>query len=76
MLARAGTSRAVVSLPCQVMTKRILARGLSSGRIDDNEEAIRKRLVTYRQSTMLIIDEFKSRGKLREINSDQSIGEC
>lgn len=56
------------------MTARIMERGLSSGRIDDNEEAIRKRLVTYHESTMPIIKEFESRGKLREINSDQTIG--
>ena len=59
----------------QVMTTRIMERGLSSGRIDDNEEAIRKRLVTYRESTMPIIKEFEARGKLREVNSDQTVGE-
>jgi len=56
------------------MTARIMERGLSSGRIDDNEEAIRKRLVTYRESTMPIIKEFEARGKLRQVNSDQTIG--
>lgn len=59
----------------QVMTKRILARGVNSGRIDDNEEAIRKRLVTYRESTMPIIREFEERAKLRQVNSDQTVGE-
>lgn len=58
------------------MTARILERGLSSGRIDDNEEAIRKRLATYHESTMPIIKEFEARGKLREVNSDQTIGVC
>lgn len=58
----------------QIMTARIMERGLSSGRIDDNEEAIRKRLVTYRESTMPIIKEFEARGKLREVNSNQTIG--
>lgn len=59
----------------QVMTARIMERGRSSGRIDDNEEAIRKRLVTYHESTMPIIKQFEAMGKLREINSDQTIGE-
>lgn len=58
------------------MTARIMERGLSSGRIDDNEEAIRKRLATYHESTMPIIKEFEARGKLREVNSDQTIGVC
>lgn len=57
------------------MTKRIMERGKSSGRVDDNEEAIRKRLVTYRESTMPIIKEFEARGKMRQVNSDQTIGE-
>eukprot|EP00903_Cladosiphon_okamuranus_P011641 g10949.t1 len=61
--------------PEEVMTARIMERGRSSGRIDDNEEAIRKRLVTYRESTMPIIKEFEARGKLREVNSDQTIDE-
>ena len=56
------------------MMARIMERGKSSGRIDDNAEAIRKRLVTYHESTMPIIREFEARGKLREINSDQTIG--
>lgn len=59
----------------QVMTARIMERGLSSGRIDDNEDAIRKRLITYRESTMPIIKDFQARGKLREVNSDQTVGE-
>lgn len=57
------------------MTQRIMERGKSSGRVDDNEEAIRKRLSTYRESTMPIIKEFEARGKMRQVNSDQSIGE-
>ena len=60
----------------QIMTARIMERGLTSGRLDDNEEAIRKRLVTYRESTMPIIKEFEARGKLREVNSNQTIGAC
>lgn len=56
------------------MMARIMERGKSSGRIDDNAEAIRKRLVIYHESTMPIIREFEARGKLREINSDQTIG--
>ncbi len=63
-----------IALADQIMTARIMERGLSSGRIDDNEEAIRKRLVTYRESTMPIIKEFEARGKLREVNSNQTIG--
>jgi UMP-CMP kinase len=39
-------------VPDQIMTERLLERGKSSGRSDDNEESIRKRLVTYREQTL------------------------
>lgn len=57
------------------MTERILQRGKESGRIDDNEIAIRKRLQTYRESTMPIIEKFESQGQLRKVMADRSVGE-
>lgn len=54
--------------PTATMTERLLHRGLSSGRNDDNEESIRKRLVTYEQSTKPIIEYFRSIGKVREVS--------
>lgn len=41
-----------------------MKRGESSGRIDDNIEAIKKRFDTYVKETKPIIDEFGRRGKL------------
>ncbi|CAM9704127.1 unnamed protein product, partial [Choristocarpus tenellus] len=61
--------------PEDIMAKRIMERGQSSGRIDDNEDAVHKRLTTYHKSTMPIVEKFKERGLLREVDSDQSIGE-
>ncbi len=46
------------------MEKRILKRAESSGRVDDNPEAIKKRFETYIKETKPIIDEFGNRGKL------------
>jgi len=37
------------------MTKRLIKRGETSGRIDDNEETIRKRLVTFHAETTPIL---------------------
>ena len=55
--------------PAAVMTARLLERGKTSGRSDDNEESIRKRLVTYENSTRPIIEYFRSIGKVREVDS-------
>lgn len=39
----------VLSFDCpeKVLVERLLERGKTSGRIDDNEESIKKRLATY-----------------------------
>lgn len=47
-----------------VMQERIMKRGETSGRSDDNAEAALKRFRTYEESTRPIIEHFKKRGKL------------
>jgi len=61
--------------PEEVMERRLLERGKSSGRIDDNIESIRKRFKTFRQETMPIIQHFESLGKTRTVNADRSVDE-
>ncbi|CAM9099152.1 unnamed protein product [Discosporangium mesarthrocarpum] len=61
--------------PEDIMVGRIMERGRSSGRIDDNKEAIRKRLETYRESTMPIVKKFAGQGLLRKVDSNQNIDE-
>jgi UMP-CMP kinase len=61
--------------PHEVMTERLLERGKTSGRSDDNEESVRKRLLTYEQSTRPIIDSFRADGKVREVNSNRPFEE-
>lgn len=61
--------------PEEVMLKRLLKRGETSGRNDDNVESIKKRFKTYRDSTMPIIKHFRDMGKVREIDSTRSEAE-
>ena len=63
----------VLMLDCSeaVMEQRLIRRGQTSGRSDDNIEAIRKRFKTYHQSTMPIIEQFEKIGKVRHVNSDR-----
>jgi adenylate kinase len=56
----------------ETMTNRLLKRGESSGRVDDNEETIRKRLDTFHQVTQPVIDYYEDQGKLKRVNSEQA----
>lgn len=58
--------------PEKVMESRLLKRGETSGRADDNAESIKKRFKTYEQQTKPVIDEFAAQGKLRKVVADKS----
>ncbi|CAF1446892.1 unnamed protein product [Adineta ricciae] len=54
----------------ETMTKRLLHRGQTSGRVDDNEETIKKRLKTFHNQTIPVLDLYERRNKLVEVNSE------
>ena len=49
------------------MLKRLLERGKTSGREDDNEESIKKRFQTYHVTTMPVLDHYNKLGKVVEV---------
>ncbi|KDO19474.1 hypothetical protein SPRG_14657 [Saprolegnia parasitica CBS 223.65] len=53
--------------PEDEMERRLLERGKTSGRTDDNMDAIRKRFATYTESTMPIINHFAAQNKVFHI---------
>ncbi|MBQ2591242.1 MAG: nucleoside monophosphate kinase, partial [Paludibacteraceae bacterium] len=55
------------------LIKRLLERGKTSGRSDDNLETIKKRLDTYNSQTAPVIDFYKEDGKLENIKGVGSI---
>ena len=57
----------------EVMTQRLLSRGATSGRIDDNAESIKKRFRTYQTETMPVILQFEQMDKLRRIDSGEPV---
>ncbi|KQK86025.1 hypothetical protein AAES_37041 [Amazona aestiva] len=59
----------------ETMVKRLLKRGETSGRVDDNEETIKKRLETYYKATEPVITFYKSRGIVRQLNAEGSVDE-
>ncbi len=54
---------------------RLLNRGKTSGRMDDNEEVIRNRLKEYYEKTLPVINFYKEKGLYKEVNSMLSIDE-
>ena len=61
--------------PEAVMERRLLARGESSGRSDDNLESIRKRFRTYVNETVPIIESFREKGKVAHVMADKPVSE-
>lgn len=51
-----------LDVPEDELMKRLLLRGQLSGRADDNEETIKKRLVVYHQQTQPLIEWYKQEG--------------
>ncbi|KAF8321816.1 UMP-CMP kinase [Clavulina sp. PMI_390] len=59
--------------PENVLLERLLERGKTSGRSDDNEESIKKRFRTFIDTSMPVIDYYRARGKVVEIDSSPSV---
>ncbi|XP_053552025.1 adenylate kinase isoenzyme 1 [Bombina bombina] len=57
----------------ETMVKRLLKRGETSGRADDNEETIKKRLETYYKATEPVIALYEGRGIVRKMNAEGSV---
>jgi len=59
----------------EVMLKRLLKRGETSGREDDNEESIKKRFRTFEETSMPVIDHYKKLNKVVEVDSTKTVDE-
>lgn len=57
-----------LDVPEGELMKRLILRGQQSGRADDNEETIKKRLVVYHSQTQPLIDWYKKEGIHYHIN--------
>jgi len=59
--------------PEDVMTERLISRGQTSGRVDDNLDVIRKRFDTFRKESMPIVERYEKLGKVRTVIADRSV---
>ena len=71
MLAERGQDITVMvdlEVPEDELMTRLIKRGKDSGRADDNEETIKKRLHVYHSQTAPLIDWYKNEKKYQHIN--------
>jgi adenylate kinase len=64
-----------LEVPREELITRLLERGKSSGRSDDNMQVIESRLLEYDQKTLPLKEFYKSRGKFIAIDGIGTIGE-
>jgi len=54
------------------MRERLLNRGKTSGRADDNEESITKRFRTFVETSMPVVDYFEKEGRVVKVDATKS----
>ena len=55
--------------PEEVMRERLLSRGKTSGRSDDNEESITKRFRTFVDTSMPVVEHFRGKDKVETVSA-------
>jgi len=58
--------------PEDVMEQRLLNRGKTSGRADDNAESIKKRFKTFVETSMPVVQYFEKEGKVEKIMATEA----
>ncbi len=64
-----------LEVPENLLIERMLERGKTSGRADDNIESIKHRFVEYDAKTKPVLDFYEKKGKLHAVNGVGSIPE-
>ena len=59
--------------PESVMLARLVERGKTSGRADDNVASIKKRFETFRAQSQPVIEFYSKLGKVRYVNAERSV---
>ena len=60
-------------VPEQTLHERLMERGKTSGRADDNEESIKKRFKVFVETSMPVVEAFEKDGRLVKIEATDSI---
>ena len=62
-------------VPDEMLMERLINRGKISGRADDNEETIKKRLIVYKTQTAPLVEWYEKEGKRNSIKGYGSLEE-
>jgi adenylate kinase len=57
------------------LIERIVERGKTSGRADDTREVVERRIAVYEQSTWPLLDYYRDREQLVQVNGDRPVEE-
>jgi adenylate kinase len=64
-----------LAVPREALLARIVARGLTSGRSDDDPEVLEHRLDVYERHTRPLLDYYRERERLLTVNGDRPLAE-
>jgi adenylate kinase len=64
-----------LDVPEEELMQRLIKRGEESGRADDNEETIKKRLKIYHSQTQPLIEWYKKEGLHHHVNGHGTLEE-
>jgi adenylate kinase len=64
-----------LSAPEPVLVARLLSRAAEQGRTDDDPEVIRHRLTVFTEATAPLVDFYRDRGLLLEVDADRPVPE-
>jgi adenylate kinase len=64
-----------IEVPEEESVVRLLKRGLTSGRSDDNELVVKKRLKEYEEKTLPVLNFYKEKGNYISIDGHKEVGE-
>ena len=72
-----GKPKFVLYFECtnELLEKRLLKRGETSGRADDNMESIKKRFKTFLEQSYPVIEHYQKEGRLVKISSEPPVEE-
>ncbi len=62
-----------IHVPEELSVQRLLHRGTTSGRLDDNETVIRKRLKEYYDKTLPVLNFYKEKGIFYEVDGTKEV---
>lgn len=63
-----------ISVPDETSIQRLMKRGESSGRLDDNEQVIKQRLREYHEKTQPVMKFYREKGIFHEVDGTTDVG--